>query len=105
VGAQGGLVLEVGGLAVGAEEVDDVAVLLVHDLGPALDEGQVGGEHVGLHFGVVDVGEGHVLGDAELVEHPGHGLLGEDQLEVLRRVDRGGLLDVGALGELVEPAS
>ena len=42
VGAQGGLVLEVGGLLVGAEELDDVAVLLVGDLGLALDERQVG---------------------------------------------------------------
>ena len=84
VGAEAGLVLEVGRLLVGAEEVDDVAVLLVEDLGPALDERQVGGEDLGLHVGVVDVGQGHVLGDAELVEHAGLELLGQEEPEVLR---------------------
>ena len=63
VGAQARLVLEVGRLLVGTQEVDDVAVLLVGDPGLALDQRQVGGEDLYLHVGAVDVaGPRHLRG-------------------------------------------
>ena len=48
VPAEGGLVLEVEGLAVGAEQVADGAGLLVGDYGLFVDLGREEGHHVGL---------------------------------------------------------
>ena len=101
MGTQGGLVLEERRLAVRPQQLDHIAVLLVRNLRLPLDERQVRLQHLALQLGVVDVGQRHVLGHAQLVEHARLELFGQDQPEVLGAVCRRLLLDVAAPDQLL----
>ena len=51
------------------EQFADRAVLLVRDLGPPVDEGQVCGDHVGAEVIVVEDAVGEVLALIESIDH------------------------------------
>ena len=91
VPAEGGLVLEVLGLAVGAEEVADRAGLLVGDDGLLLDLHRVDGCHGSLHLLAVEVGEDDLLVAVMAGHERFHELVGEDV------VAEGGLVVVDGL--------
>ena len=101
MGTQRRLVLERCRFLVGSEQVADRAVFLPRHLRSALDERQVGGKDELLQVHVVEVLECEILGYVELVDDAAEELLLQEELEVLGRVDGGGLLHVGSSGELV----